>query len=121
MDDFDRILRKNLIRVFGERVPEKRRQAIAEIYAKDAVLYEPQGEAHGHVAIDNAVQELLDTLPVNFVFTSNGTGSGHHGVGRLRWLCGPANGPVAVTGTDIAQVSGGLIQALHVILDSPGS
>ncbi len=121
LNDFDRILRNNLIRVFGERVRDKRRQAIAEIYAQDAVLYEPHGEARGHAAIDNAVQTLLDMLPPSFVFTANGTGSGHHGLGRMRWTSGPANGTVVATGTDIVQVSDGLIQTLHVILDPPDS
>jgi hypothetical protein len=50
-------------------------------------------------------------------FTSIGAAIGHHGVGRLLWKAGPPNGPVAVTGMDIAHFKDGRIQALYVFLD----
>jgi hypothetical protein len=36
------------------------------------------------------------------------------------WQSGPPNGPVAVTGTDVARFEGGRIQTLHVFLDPSG-
>jgi len=120
--DYDSLMQANLARVFGERDPTRRMRAIAELYADDATLYEPpDSSATGHAAINQAVEALLASLPPNFVFTSIGPAVGHHGMGRLRWQSGPPNGPVAVTGTDVAQIEGGRIQILHVFLDSPGA
>src|SRR6478752_9733788 len=108
--DFNGILQANLKRVFSERDAVKRRAAIRELYASDAVLYEPDDIATGHDAIAHAVDALLTRLPPNFVFTSIGPAVGHHGLARLRWRGGPPQGPVAVTGMDVVHVDGGLIQ-----------
>lgn len=118
--DYDGLMQANLARVFGERDASRRTKAVAQIYADDAILYEPDASAKGHVAINQAVTALLASLPPNFVFTAIGPAVGHHGVGRLRWQSGPANGPVAVTGTDIARIEGDRIQTLHVFLDPTG-
>ena len=114
---YEQLLNANLVRVFGERNPERRRAAIAEIYARDAVLYEPDAMATGHDAINEAVEELLASLPAGFAFIANGPAVGHHGIARLRWSSAPVNGPVAVTGTDVAHIADGRIQSLYVLLD----
>jgi hypothetical protein len=116
--DYDSLMQANLARVFGERDAARRMKAIAELYADDAVLYEPPDtSATGHAAISEAVEALLSNLPPNFAFTAMGPAVGHHGMGRLRWRSGPPNGPAAVTGTDVARFEGGRIQSLHVFLD----
>ena len=115
--DYDGLMQANLARVFNERDVSRRINAIAELYATDATLFEPDTSATGHVAINQAVSTLLESLPPDFVFTANGAAVGHHGVGRLRWQSGPLKGPVAVTGTDVARFEGGHIQTLHVFLD----
>jgi hypothetical protein len=117
--DFDKLLQANLARVFSERDAEKRKQAIAEIYAEDAVLYEPSHIATGHGEIGQAVSALLQSLPLEFVFTADGAAVGHHGLARLRWRAGPPSGPLAVTGTDVARLEAGKIKTLHVFLDPP--
>jgi hypothetical protein len=119
--DYERLMQANLARVFGERDAKPRIAAIRELYAEDAVLYEPDASATGHTAINQAVDALLSSLPPNFVFTAIGAAVGHHGVGRLRWQSGPPNGPAAVTGTDVARIKGGHIQTLHVFLDPAGA
>jgi hypothetical protein len=119
--DYDDLMQANLGRVFGERDASRRTTALAELYADDAILYEPDASATGHAAISQAVEALLSSLPPNFVFTAIGPAVGHHGVGRLRWQAGPPNGPVAVTGTDVARFEGGRIQTLHVFLDPAGA
>jgi hypothetical protein len=119
--NYDDLMRANLARVFGERDASRRMNAIAELYASDATLHEPHASATGPAAINQAVQTLMSSLPANFVFTAIGPAVGHHGVGRLRWQSGPPNGPVAVTGTDVARIEGGRIQILHVFLDPPGA
>jgi hypothetical protein len=115
--DYNGLMQANLARVFSERDALRRLKAMAQLYAPDATLYEPDAEAKGHVAISQAVTGLLSSLPPNFAFTTIGPAVGHHGVGRLRWQAGPPNGPVAVTGTDVAHFERGRIHSLYVFLD----
>lgn len=117
--DDDRILLANLTRVFGERDRARRTAAIRDLYAPDAVLYEPDGVATGHDEIADAVEALLASLPPAFVFSPIGPAVGHHGLARLRWRSGPPEGPVAVTGTDVARIEAGRIASLHVFIDPP--
>jgi hypothetical protein len=86
--DYDALLQANLMRVFNQRDAARRIDAIRALYHRDAELHEPSGSVQGHEAISRAVTELLAHLP-----------------------------PVAVTGTDVAQVQDGLIRTLHVFLD----
>jgi hypothetical protein len=118
--DYDLMMQANAVRVFSERNPARRLDAIRELYTADAVLTDPEGVFKGEVAINDAVTELLSKLPPAFAFTSIGAAIGHHGVGRLLWKAGPPNGPAAVTGMDIAHFKDGRIQALYVFLN-PGS
>jgi|GEM_PF-275520 len=118
--DYDTLLQANLARVFGERDAGRRMDAIRELYAEDAVLNEPHATATGHVAICDAVTTLLQTLPPSFVFTAVRPAVGHHGIGRLPWRSGPAKGPVAVTGMDVARFEDGRIQELTVFVDPAG-
>jgi hypothetical protein len=120
--DYDGLMQANITRVFGERDATRRLKAIVELYADDAVLYEPpDAAASGHAAINQAVQALMASLPPNFSFAAIGPAVGHHGLGRLRWQSGPPNGPVAMTGIDVARIEGGRIQTLHVFLDPAGT
>lgn len=117
--DYERLMQANLDMVFGERDATRRLVAIRKIYDENAELHEPQRSARGHEAISRAVTELLDHLPPDFEFTAIRPALGHNGVGRLQWRAGSRGGPAAVTGTDVAQVEGGLIRTLHVFLDQP--
>jgi ketosteroid isomerase-like protein len=83
--DYDSLMQANLARVFNERDVARRMNAIAELYANDATLFEPHTSATGHDAISQVVDTLLASLPPDFVFTAIGAAVGHHGVGRLRW------------------------------------
>jgi ribosomal protein L2 len=115
--DYDGLMQANLARVFGEHDAGKRLKAIRELYAEDAVLNEPDASAQGHAAINAAVTSLLTSLPAGFVFRSIGPAIGHHNLGRLRWQSGPANGPTAVTGMDIAHFEGNRIHSLFVLIE----
>lgn len=90
-------------------------------YAEDAVLNEPHASVTGHAAISEAVTALLSSLPPNFVFRAVGPAVGHHNIGRLKWRSGPPDGPVAVTGTDVAHFEKGRIHSLYVFLDPIGA
>jgi hypothetical protein len=115
--DYDGLMQANAVRVFSERDPARRLDAIRELYTADAILTEPEGVSKGAAAISDAVAALLSKLPPAFAFTSIGAAVGHHGVGRLLWRAGPPNGPPAVTGMDVAHFKDGRIQALYVFLD----
>jgi hypothetical protein len=115
--NYDGLMQANLARVFSERDAERRIEAIREIYAEDAILYEPYSSAKGHAAISEAVTSLLNSLPPDFVFRATGPAIGHHGMGRLHWRSGPPNGPAAATGMDIAHFDGVLIRSLYVFLN----
>ena len=120
--DYDRLMREHLTRVFNERDASIRLKAIKEIYAADATLYEsPDSSAQGHVAINQAVDALLLSLPPAFTFTPIGPAIGHNGVGRIRWQSGPLNGPVAVTGMDVIHFVNGRIHSTYVFLDPPAA
>lgn len=118
--DDDRILRSNLKNVFGERDAEARAAAIRELYAQDAVLYEPESIAAGHDEIGRAVEALLTSLPPDFAFAPLGPAAAHHGLACLRWRSGPAEGPPVVTGMDVARIERGRIKSLHVFIDPAG-
>ena len=115
--DYDGLMQANAVRVFSERDPVRRLNAIRELYSADAVVTEPEGISKGEEAINGAVTELLSKLPPTFIFTPVGAAIGHHGVGRLLWKAGPPNGPTAATGMDIAHFKDSRIQALYVFLD----
>jgi hypothetical protein len=115
--DYDRLMRANAARVFSERDPGRRLDAIRELYASDAVLTEPDGVFKGEAAISGAVTELLSKLPPAFAFAPIGPAIGHHDIGRLLWKAGLPNGTPAVTGMDIAHFEAGRIRALYVFLD----
>lgn len=117
--DLDALMQANIVRVFNERNSSLRLAALGELYAEDATLYDPETVATGWDGISTAVDNLLLSLPPDFVFSANGQAVGHNGVGRLFWRAGPPNGPVAVTGTDVAHIENGRITLLYVFVDPP--
>ena len=115
--DPDALMQANIVRVFNERKPDLRLAALDELYAEDATLYDPETVATGRGPISKAVDDLLLSLPPDFAFSATGPAVGHNGVGRLFWRAGPPDGPVAVTGTDIAHIEDGRIKLLYVFVD----
>ena len=115
--DYDQLLRANLERVFNERDAGKRAVALAELFVDEPVMYEPTDVVRGREAISAVAGKLLEQFGPTFRFSPVGVAVGHHGQGSLRWQAGPDDGPVAVTGTDVAEVVGGRIARLWVLLD----
>jgi SnoaL-like domain len=115
--DLDALMQANIARVFNERNPSLRLAALDELYAEDATLYDPETVATGRQAISKAVDSLHRMLPTDFVFTATGHAVGHNGAARLFWRAGPPDGPVAVTGTDVAHIENGRIKLLYVFVD----
>jgi ketosteroid isomerase-like protein len=116
-NDLDALMQANIVRVFSERNPDRRRAALSELYTEDAILYDPETVATGQKAISEAIGNLLHRLPPDFVFTASGHAVGHNGVGRLFWRAGPPDKPAAVTGTDVVHIEDGRIKRLYVFVD----
>jgi hypothetical protein len=119
VNDLDPLMQANIVRVFNERNPDHRRVALDELYTEDAILYDPETVATGRKAISQAVTDLLHRLPPDFVLSATGHAVSHNSVGRLFWRAGPAGGPAAVTGTDVAHIEEGRIKRLYVFVDPP--
>lgn len=117
--DYDHLLRSNLERVFNERDPGKRAAAVAELFVAEPVMFEPDKIVHGQTGIADVAGQLLAQFGPDFAFTPIGRALGHHGMAHLAWQAGPKNGPIAVTGTDVAEISNGRIARLWVLLDPP--
>jgi hypothetical protein len=117
--DFDHLLRSNLMRVFNQRNADERAAALAELYVAQPVMYEPTRIVEGQEAISQVAGELLTQFGPTFVFTPIAQAVGHHRLGCLRWEAGPKGEPVAVTGTDVAEIVDGRIARLWVMLDPP--
>ncbi|MCW0921114.1 nuclear transport factor 2 family protein [Pseudomonas sp. RG1] len=118
MENYDALLRANLQRVFNERDAQKRIAAVQELFAGTPTMYEPTGIVTGRAAISEVAGALLDQFGPDFAFVAEGTAVGHHGLGYLRWHAGPGDGPVIVSGVDVAEISGGKIVRLWVLLDA---
>ena len=117
--DYDHLLRSNLERVFNERDTSKRAAAVSELFADEPVLNEPDNVVRGREAISAVAGALLERFGPTFRFTPASVAVGHHQMAALRWTAGPEHGPVAVTGTDVAEVIDGRISRLWVLLDPP--
>jgi hypothetical protein len=118
--DYDTILRANAARIFSEVDPEKRLEALSDLWVDDGLLIEPDKVLSGREAISRSVGALLRMLPPGTTFSPLGPAVGHHGMGRLRWQAISSDGsPGPVSGTDIAFIEGSRISRLYVILDPP--
>jgi hypothetical protein len=82
------LLNRNLLEVFGEGDPARRRAAIRELYTEDCVLYVPPGAFVGHDALDKFAGDLRATHP-HFVYMPHGAPQVLHNSGRLAWGSGP--------------------------------
>jgi hypothetical protein len=117
--DFNALLRANLAQVFNERDANKRIAAIQQLFSTEPTMYEPEGVVTGHAAISGVAGALLEQFGPDFSFVAQGVAVGHHGMAYLRWHAGPMEGPVVVTGADVAEVVDGKIVRLWVLLDPP--
>jgi SnoaL-like domain len=103
--------------VFNERDPERRLEAIARNYTEDVVWSDPDGTTHGHEALNEQAQRLLDRMP-GFVFSPVGPVHVSGDLGLLTFNLGMPEQPPAVSGVDVALVREGRIAALHTFLTS---
>jgi hypothetical protein len=117
-DTIPDLLIRNLFEVFGEPDAERRREAIATLWADDGVFADPHGRHVGHAALNEAVSQLHARFP-GFIFTAIGTPQAFHGVGRQAWGHGLVGEPPQVTGLDVVIVQENRISALYAFVDIP--
>ena len=112
----ENLITRNLLEVFGERDAEKRRSAIAELWAYDGVFADPHGRYVGHTELNEAVSQLHARFP-GFVFRPTGAPQSFYDVGRLAWGHGPVGELPKVTGLDVITVRDGRIVTLYAFID----
>jgi SnoaL-like protein len=112
------LLKRNLLEVFGEHDPAKRRAAINELYVEDPVFSDPHQRRVGREALDGAVVALHELMP-GYAFKQIGAAQTLADSGRLAWSFGPAEDPRRITGLDVIVVRGDRIAALYTFLDEP--
>jgi hypothetical protein len=109
----------NLFAVFNERDPQRRSKAIAANYTEDVIWSDPEATTHGHEALNERAQELLDGTP-DFVFTAAGPIHVLRDLGHLPFNLGLPEQPPAVSGYDVALVRDGRIAVLYTLLTAGG-
>jgi 1-acyl-sn-glycerol-3-phosphate acyltransferase len=109
----------NLFAVFNERDAERRLKAIAANYTEDVIWSDPEGTTHGHDALSERAQKLLDGMP-DFVFTAAGPIHVTRDLGHLAFNLGVPEQPPAVSGFDVAQVRDGRVAVLYTLVAAGG-
>jgi SnoaL-like domain len=105
--------------VFNERDQERRLKAIADNYTEDVIWTDPDGTTHGHKAMNERAQNLLDSNP-DFVFTAAGQIHVSRDLGHLAFNVGVPEQPPAISGYDVALVRDGRIAVLYTLLSAGG-
>lgn len=110
------LMEGNLLEVFNQRDPERRRAAIERIYASDVRWTDDEGVSVGHDALDTKADALQGNLgPLQFVKA----GPVHElsGFGHLAWhLVAEEGGAPQVSGFDVAIIRDGVIAELYTVL-----
>lgn len=109
------VLLRNLVEVFDERDRDRRRAAIAELWAVDGLFVDPMGRFTGHEALDEAIQALHEQT-AGYRFAAAGAPVTHARGGLVRWTYGPEGDESRVTGQDAAVVADGRILAIYAFL-----
>ena len=110
------LMQGNLLEVFNERDPERRRAAISRIYAADVHWTDDEGVTVGHAALDAKAAELQGKIgPLQFVTA----GPVHQtvGFGYLAWhLVAENDTTPQVSGFDVAIIRDDVIAELYTVL-----
>jgi ketosteroid isomerase-like protein len=111
------LLTRNLHEVFGEDDPGRRRAVIDEIFARDAVFYEPGSVHRGRDAIDRAAGAIRDAQPGLRYSPLRPPEEMHDAAGRIQWVAGRPGEALAHAGTDVILVADGRIAAIYLFFD----
>ena len=110
------LLTRNLLDVFGESDPARRRAAIDAIFTEDCVFYEPKGIYRGRDEIDRVAGAIKAThrdFQYQPIAAPEELGNG----GRIQWVSGRPGEPPAYAGTDFIIARDGRIAAVYLFFD----
>jgi hypothetical protein len=110
------LMKGNLLEVFNERDPQRRRATIARIYASDVRWADDEGVIVGHAALDAKAEALQAGLgPLQFV--AAGQVRQTTGFGYLAWHLVAGDDPTPkVSGFDAAIIRDDVIAELYTVL-----
>jgi hypothetical protein len=111
------LLTRNLLEVFGEGDPVRRRKTIDEIFHADAVFHDPGGKSYrGKDEIDRIAGAIRATHP-SFRYQPLAAPEETGDSGRIRWVSGVPGAEPAYAGTDFLIARDGKIAALYLFFD----
>jgi hypothetical protein len=110
------LLTRNLLDVFGEGDPARRRAVIDAIFTEDCVFYEPKGIYRGRDEIDRVAGAIKATHP-DFQYQPIAAPEELANGGRIQWVSGRPGKPPAYAGTDFIIARDGRIAALYLFFD----
>ena len=111
------LLTRNLLDVFGENDPARRRAAIDEVFTEDCVFYDPsKGVYRGRDEIDHVAGAIRATHP-DFRYQPIAVPEELGNGGRIQWVAGRTGEAPAYAGTDFVIVRDGQIVAVYLFFD----
>ena len=111
------LLRRNLLDVFGENDPARRRAVIDEIFIEDCVFYDPnKGIYRGRDEIDRIAGAIKATHP-DFRYQPIAPPEESCNGGRIRWVSGRPGEAPTYAGTDFIIARDGRIAAVYLFFD----
>jgi len=112
------LLKRNLTDVFSENDSVRRCAAIEEIFAEDAVFYDPNKNVYrGRAEIDRiagTLREMHRDFTYQPLAEPEEVGNG----GRIRWVEGRLGEAMEIAGTDFIIARDGRIAAVYLLFDS---
>ena len=115
-DTLSTLLLRNLLEVFGEGDPLRRRAVIDEIFHEDAVFHEPKAAYRGRDEIDRIAGVIRAGHP-DFLYQPLAAPEVAGDAGRVRWVSGSPGQPPAYAGTDFIVARDGKIAAIYLFFD----
>lgn len=89
---------KRYVSVWNEPDADRRRDDVAEIWAKDGAYVTQEAETVGHEAITGTIAKTYEQFVASgFTFRSQDNVVSHHGVVRFSWDMVPTSGGDAVS------------------------
>ena len=112
------LLLRNLMDVFGENDPVRRRAVVDEIFHEDAVFYDPNGGTfRGRDEIHRIAGVIKATHP-DFKYQPLSPPEELGDAGRVRWVSGTPGKPPTYAGTDFIVARNGRIASVYLFFDT---
>ncbi|WP_199253805.1 nuclear transport factor 2 family protein [Mycolicibacterium mengxianglii] len=121
-DRVEELMTANLMDVFNEREPQRRRAAIERTYSADVRWTDDEGVSVGWDQLEAKARALQEGQLAGLSFTKAGPVYQTQGFGYLAWnILAPGNEAPIVSGFDVALISDDRISQLFTVLTkTPG-